>query len=96
MGTITLQFVTSRDPESWAIRTFQRGWCSHVDAVMDDGRLLGARSDGGVAIRPQNYEKCARVERAVIICGFGRLNRRKGPTPDCQGPLNEQSKRRWC
>src|SRR6516164_2606539 len=95
LSTITLQFVTSRDPESWAIRTFQRGWCSHVDAVMDDGRLLGARSDGGVAIRPQNYEKFARVERAVIICGFGRLNRRKGPTPDWQGPLNEQSKLRW-
>ena len=66
MGTITLQFVTSRDPESWAIRTFQRGWCSHVDAVMDDGRLLGARSDGGVLIRPPNYEKFARVERVVI------------------------------
>jgi hypothetical protein len=54
MGAITLQFVTSRDPESWAIRTFQRGWCSHVDSVMDDGRLLGARSDGGVLIRPPN------------------------------------------
>ena len=60
MGAITLQFVTSRDPESWAIRTFQRGWCSHVDSVMDDGRLLGARSDGGVQIRPPNYEKFAR------------------------------------
>jgi hypothetical protein len=66
MGAITLQFVTSRDPESWAIRTFQRGWCSHVDSVMDDGRLLGARSDGGVLIRPPNYEKFARVERVVI------------------------------
>jgi hypothetical protein len=66
MGAITLQFVTSRDPESWAIRTFQRGWCSHVDSVMDDGRLLGARSDGGVQIRPPNYEKFSRVERVVI------------------------------
>ena len=43
MGAITLQFVTCSDPGSWAIRTFQRGWCSHVDSVMDDGRLLGAR-----------------------------------------------------
>jgi hypothetical protein len=66
MGAITLQFVTSRDPESWAIRTFQRGWCSHVDSVMDDGCLLGARSDRGVQISPPNYEKFARVERAVI------------------------------
>jgi len=66
MGTVTLQFVTCNDPGSWAIRTFQRGWCSHVDSVMDDGRLLGARLDGGVAIRPANYEKFSRVERVVI------------------------------
>ena len=66
MGAITLQFVTCSDPASWAIRTFQRGWCSHVDSVMDDGRLLGARSDGGVQIRPPNYEKFSRVERVVI------------------------------
>jgi hypothetical protein len=62
MGAITLQFVTSRDPESWAIRTFQRGWCSHVDSVIDDGRLLGARSDGGVQIRQPNDETFSRVE----------------------------------
>ena len=66
MGAITLRFVTCSDPGSWAIRTFQRGWCSHVDSVMDDGRLLGARLDGGVAIRPPNYEKFSRVERVVI------------------------------
>jgi hypothetical protein len=63
MGVITLQFVTSRELESSAICTFQRGWCSHVDSVMDDGRLLGARSDGGVQIRPPNNEKFSRVER---------------------------------
>jgi hypothetical protein len=63
MGAITLQFVTCSDPGSWAIRTFQRGWCSHVDSVMDDGRLLGARPDAGVAgvqIRPPNYQKFVR------------------------------------
>ena len=66
MGAITLQFVTCSNPGSWAIRTFQRGWCSHVDSVMDDGRLLGARLDGGVEIRSPNYEKFSRVERVVI------------------------------
>ena len=66
MGAITLQFVTSSDPESWAIRTFERGWMSHVDTVMDDGQLLGARSAGSVLIRPPNYETFARVERVVI------------------------------
>jgi hypothetical protein len=44
----------------------QRAWCSHVDSVMDDGRLLGARLDGGVQIRPPNYEKFSRVEHVVI------------------------------
>jgi hypothetical protein len=66
MGAITLQFVTSSDPESWAIRTFERGWMSHVDTVMDDGQLLGARSDGRVQIRSPNYETFSRVERVVI------------------------------
>jgi hypothetical protein len=66
MGAITLQFVTSRDLESWAIRTFRRGWCSHVDSVMDDGRLVRARRDDGVQICPPNYEKWSRVERVVI------------------------------
>jgi hypothetical protein len=70
MGAITLQFVTCSNPGSWAIRTFQRGWCSHVDSVMDDGRLLGARLDGGVAIRPSNYEKFSRVERVVIAMPY--------------------------
>ena len=39
---------------------------------MDDGRLLGARSDGGVLIRPPNYEKFARVERVVISVPYYR------------------------
>jgi hypothetical protein len=33
---------------------------------MDDGGLLGARLDGGVQIRPPNYEKSSCVERVVI------------------------------
>ena len=65
MGAITLQFVTCSDPGSWAIRTFQRGWCSHVDSLLDDCQLLGARSDGGVRIRPPNYEKFSRVVISV-------------------------------
>src|ERR1700751_4974409 len=66
MGAITLQFVTCGDPASWGhphisarlvlARRLGHGW----------GRLLGARLDGGVAIRPPNYEKFTRVERVVI------------------------------
>jgi hypothetical protein len=70
VGAITLQFVTCSDPASWSIPTFQRGWCSHVDSVMDDGSLLGAWLDGGVQIRPPNYEKFSRVERVVIAVPY--------------------------
>ena len=47
---------------SRAIQIFSRGWPSHVDHVLGDGTLLGARSDSvggkppGVQIRPANYE----------------------------------------
>ena len=47
---------------SRAIQIFSRGWPSHVDNVLADGTLLGARSDSvggmppGVQIRPANYE----------------------------------------
>jgi len=40
---------------------------------MDDGRLLGARLDGGVQIRPPNYNKWSRVERAVIAVHYNTI-----------------------
>lgn len=63
---ITLQFVACGDPASEAIKLFSRGWPSHVDAVLSDGSLLGARLDGGVAIRRPNYEPFDRVQRIVL------------------------------
>lgn len=60
-GAIVLQFAGSDDIMSDSIKLFSRGWCSHVDSVLPDGRLLGARLDGGVAIRPANYAKWART-----------------------------------
>lgn len=45
---------------------FERGWCSHVDAVLDSGELLGAHLDGGVKIRPPDYETWARVKRLAL------------------------------
>lgn len=56
MAEIVLQFVRATDPLSNMIALYQRGWPSHVDAVLPDGQLLGARLDGGVAIRPHDYE----------------------------------------
>ena len=70
---ITFQFVAFDDLGSKAIRIFERGWPSHVDAVLPDGSLLGARSDAvggkppGVQIRPPNYERWSRVERVALV-----------------------------
>lgn len=48
---ITLQFSTGTGPASWLVRRFTWSPYSHVDLVLPDGRLLGARGDGGVTIR---------------------------------------------
>lgn len=63
---IRLQFVACGDAASAAIKIFSRGWCSHVDCVLTDGTLLGARIDGGVQIRPPDYESFDLVERVCL------------------------------
>jgi hypothetical protein len=71
---ITLQFSTTPAWGSEAIRIFSRGWPSHVDIVMDDGTLIGARSDAvggkppGVQARPPNYEVWTRTEIIRLAC----------------------------
>lgn len=55
MTQINLQFSAEDTLDSEAIRWFTAGPYSHVDWLMDDGRLLGARLEGGVAIRPADY-----------------------------------------
>ena len=70
---IYLQFVAEHTVGSFAIRWFGGGAkraVSHVDAVMPDGDLLGARSDRagqkppGVEIRPSRYR---RFYRRIIV-----------------------------
>lgn len=63
---IRLQFSTESGILSEIIRTFDHGWCSHVDAILPDNTLLGARSDGGVQIRPPNYTKFTRTQIVSI------------------------------
>lgn len=69
---ITLQFSATAGLSSDAIKWFERGWCTHVDAVLPDGSLLGARSDAiggkppGVQIRPDHYEAWTSVERVSL------------------------------
>lgn len=71
-GAITLQFVGAVDLASHVIEWFSQGVVAHVDVVMDDGSLLGARDDevggkaAGVWIRPQNYMAFERVVRVVL------------------------------
>lgn len=66
---ITLQFSTSTGVGSALIRWETWSEFSHVDLVMPDGRLLGARTDHpvngktGVQIRPPDYEKFTKVKR---------------------------------
>lgn len=55
---IRLRFVTGdRSAISRAIQFAQYGfWCSHVEAVMPEGTLLGAHADGGVQNRAVDYD----------------------------------------
>jgi len=61
-NTIAAQFVLGRAFSSRCIAWFGGGGLSHVDIVMPDGQLLGARSDRlmhiqpGVQIRPPFYD----------------------------------------
>lgn len=72
IDAITLQFVSTSDFGSRVIEWFSAGQVAHVDAVLDDGRLLGARSETiggappGVQIRTPNYEDFSVVVRAVL------------------------------
>ncbi|MGH6980467.1 MAG: hypothetical protein ACREFC_04605, partial [Stellaceae bacterium] len=71
-SVIVLQFAYQRDLSGALIRFYQRGWPTHVDAVMPDGRLLGARLGRcgalrpGVQIRKPGYAPFVRTERVVL------------------------------
>jgi len=69
---IRLQFVAGKGISSDLIEWYGAGCVSHVDAVLDDGSLLGARSDviggkpAGVQIRPPGYEAFSLVIPVVL------------------------------
>jgi hypothetical protein len=69
--TITTQFITEASVGSWMIRYGTHSDFSHVDVVLPNGNLLGARSDTatpGVAIRHPNYATFTRCSRVIIPC----------------------------
>ena len=63
---IVLQFAAQSDTLSLAVRAFDHGWYSHVDAIMPDGTLLGARADGGVRRRLKDYARFSRALRVEL------------------------------
>lgn len=66
---ITFQFSTQgNDYQDVMIRAYQHGWCpyTHVDLVGEDGRLLGARMDGGVIWRPPGYAAFSEVKTVTL------------------------------
>lgn len=48
---IKLQFTRGKGPVAWAIRWFTWSSYNHVDFVLSDGSLLGAKASGGVRVR---------------------------------------------
>lgn len=60
------------DPESLLIRAFDHGAFSHVDAITQDGFLIGARSDvclgvsPGVQSRPIGYAKFSVIKQVFL------------------------------
>jgi hypothetical protein len=72
MPEISLQFVAERALGSAAIGWFSAGHLSHVDAVLPDGLLFGARSDrvggrpSGTWARPPGYLRFSRRVVATL------------------------------
>lgn len=63
---ITLQFVSELGLGGLFIQWYGHSAYSHVDCVMPDGHLLGARIIGGVQIRPKTYGTFTRFLRVNI------------------------------
>lgn len=74
MSQIVMQFAASSSLTSRLIAWFGHGQFAHVDTVMPDGTLLGARNDvmegfpAGVHIRAADYQKGYTLKRVAIPC----------------------------
>jgi len=63
---ITLRFVSHPGLFNWACTIAQYGfWATHVEAVMPDGRYLGAISDG-IKARGPSYDKGS-VKKEIFL-----------------------------
>jgi uncharacterized protein YycO len=74
MSQIVLQFAGSSSLTSRIIQWFGHGRFAHVDTVMPDGMLLGARNDvmagfpAGVQIRSPGYQVGYTLKKVAIPC----------------------------
>lgn len=74
MGAIVMQFAGSSSMTSQLIEWFDHGEYSHVDSVMPDGLLLGARDDvmsgypAGVQLRGADYQQGYQIKRVTLPC----------------------------
>lgn len=105
---ILLQFSTVPALSSSLIRLFEHGWCSHVDVVLPEGKLLGARSDviggapAGVQIRRPAYENWSRTELVQLLATpkmearfYGFLNAQIGKPYDKTAIVAFALNRNW-
>lgn len=81
MSKVSWRLVSETDAESSVIKFVERGTVSHIEFLITNADstvvTLGARADGGVAIRPLNYAKFAldiRYSTEVTQDKFGKLN----------------------
>jgi uncharacterized protein YycO len=74
MGSIVMQFAGSASLTSRLIEWFDHGEYAHVDTVLPDGTLLGARNDvmagypAGVQIRGADYQQGYALRRVALPC----------------------------
>lgn len=61
---ITLEFSFRGGFAGRLVQIGTWSWCSHVDFVLPDGKLLGAVPDGGVSIR--DWTPAQRIERYQV------------------------------
>lgn len=66
LDAVVMQFSAEHTLASVLTRWFTHSAFSHVDLVLPDGRLLGARPAGGVQIRPPDYARFYRVLQLLM------------------------------
>lgn len=93
---ITVQFSTTKGIGSRVIRWVTWSPFSHVDLVLDDGRLLGATTHHGVAIRnAEPTSACARFQVSAPVDVIAAAHSQIGRPYDWPGIFGYGFRRNW-